>query len=134
MRLTLITPGRVLVDEADVAAIRGEDASGQFGILPQHADFLATLIVSVLSWRSANGTTTYAALRGGVLTVEGGDVRVATPEAVLAASLDSLAAETLARLARDQAAEQRAHQVVTRCEQRVLAELAREVRLGGTRP
>lgn len=133
MRLTVITPACVLVDQADVAAIRAEDASGQFGILPQHADFLTTLTVSVLSWRGADGATTYAALRGGVLTVERGEVRVTTPEAVLASSLDSLAADTLDRLARDQAAEQRTHQVVARCEQQILAELAHEVRQGGTR-
>jgi F-type H+-transporting ATPase subunit epsilon len=134
MRLTLITPGQVLVDEPAVAAIRAEDASGHFGILPQHADFLTSLTVSVLTWRSEAGKTSFAAVRGGLLTVEHGEVRVATPEAVLADSLDSLEADILARLTRNEAAEQRAHQVVRRCELQVLAELAREIRHGGQQP
>jgi F-type H+-transporting ATPase subunit epsilon len=128
MRFTLITPGRVLADEPAAAAVRAEDASGQFGIWPHHADFLTTLAVAVLSWRDQAGTTRFAALRGGVLMVASGDVRVATPEAVLADDLAQLAAGTLARLASDQAAERRARQVASRCEQQVLAELARDSR------
>jgi F-type H+-transporting ATPase subunit epsilon len=125
MRLTLIIPARVLLDLDQVASVRAEDASGQFGIWPHHADLITVLTVSVLSWRRLDGGADFAAVRGGVLTVAGGEVRVATPEAVLADSLDALAAGTLARLRSDQQAEERAHRVMARCERQLLAELAR---------
>ncbi len=48
MRLRIITPLAVVVDEDGVLALRAEDASGSFGILPGHADFLTSLAISVV--------------------------------------------------------------------------------------
>jgi len=50
MRLRIITPLFVVVDEDGVLALRAEDATGSFGILPRHADFLTRLAISVVSW------------------------------------------------------------------------------------
>ena len=77
MRLTIATPEAVIADHADVVSVRAEDASGAFGILPGHADFLTALAISVLSWRHADGRAGYCAVHGGVLRVRGG-VAVAT--------------------------------------------------------
>ena len=43
MRLRIVTPLAVVVDEDDILAVRAEDSSGSFGILPGHADFLTSL-------------------------------------------------------------------------------------------
>jgi F-type H+-transporting ATPase subunit epsilon len=55
VKLAVTTPLAVVVEAGDVAHLRAEDASGAFGILPGHADFLTALAVSVASWRDANG-------------------------------------------------------------------------------
>ena len=62
MRLRIITPLAVVVDEDGVLALRAEDATGGFGILPGHADFLTSLAISVVSWTGADGMR--ALLRG----------------------------------------------------------------------
>jgi F-type H+-transporting ATPase subunit epsilon len=83
MRLRITTPLTVAVDEDGVRAVRAEDASGSFGILPHHANFLTRLAISVVSWERADGSRHYCAVRRGVLTVtEGAEVAVATREAV----------------------------------------------------
>ncbi|MEI9924298.1 MAG: F0F1 ATP synthase subunit epsilon [Bradyrhizobium sp.] len=66
MRLRITTPLSVVVDEDGILALRAEDATGSFGILPRHADSLTSLAVSIVSWRSGNETQHYCAVRGGV--------------------------------------------------------------------
>ncbi len=91
LHLVLTTPQQVLADVADVAALRAEDASGSFGILPGHADFVTTLNASVVRWRRFDGSMRYAAVQGGVLVTEGGrDVRIACREGVLSDNLATL--------------------------------------------
>ena len=83
MRLSITTPLTQLVDE-EVRSVRAEDASGCFGILPGHADFLTSLQISVLSWTRVDGSALHCAVRGGVFTVAGGkEVSVATPEGMV---------------------------------------------------
>ena len=71
MKLRIITPLEVVVDEDGVLALRAEDASGGFGILPRHADFLTSLTISVVGWKSADATRHFCAVRRGVLSVTG---------------------------------------------------------------
>jgi F-type H+-transporting ATPase subunit epsilon len=102
MRLVITTPTEAVLDADDVVAVRAEDASGRFGILDGHADLLTALAVSVLSWRRRDGGEGHCAVRGGVLTVSGGErVSVATREAVVADDLDRLEHEVLARFRRN---------------------------------
>ena len=98
MRLVISTPTSIVADVADVVAVRAEDASGSFGILDGHADFLTVLPPSVLSWRSANGSEAHCAVRRGVLTMENGkQLSVAAREAVLSDDLEKLETEVLTR-------------------------------------
>jgi F-type H+-transporting ATPase subunit epsilon len=91
MRLLITTPTAVVVDEADVAAVRAEDESGSFGILKGHADFLTALTVSVISWRCSDGARRFCAVRRGVLSVgDGSLVAIATREAVAGDDLEHL--------------------------------------------
>jgi len=110
MKLTVSTPLALLVEAEDVQAVRAEDDSGSFGILPGHADFLTALGVSVMTWRDQAGGEHHVALRGGVLEVIGGrDVSVATREAVCGDDLDRLEEDVLAEFQRRQAEEKAAH-------------------------
>lgn len=96
MRLHIASPTAIVVD-CDVVSVRAEDASGSFGILNGHADFLTVLEVSVVSWRTADGKSGYCAVRNGILTVSGGrDVAVATREAHVGDDLEQLEAVVLA--------------------------------------
>jgi F-type H+-transporting ATPase subunit epsilon len=111
VRLRIVTPLSVVVDETHVAALRAEDASGSFGILPGHADFLTSLSFSVVSWRRADSVRRYCAVRRGVLSVTGGaDIAVATREAVASDDLEALDQTVLARF-REQADFERVERV-----------------------
>jgi F-type H+-transporting ATPase subunit epsilon len=109
MKLLIATPSAVIADYADIAAVRAEDESGEFGILPHHADFVTALSVSVVGWRRAGGQQGYCAVRGGLLTVSGGeDVAIATREAILGDDLASLEAVVRGKLAAEAEEERQA--------------------------
>lgn len=91
MRLRILNPLAVVVDEDNVLSIRAEDASGGFGVLPGHADFLTVLAISVVSWTDAARRRHHCAVRRGVLAVDGGrEVTIATREAILGDDLTTL--------------------------------------------
>lgn len=109
MKLTVTTPLAVVIDTTDVAHLRAEDATGAFGILPHHADFLTVLAISVAGWRDLAGREHYVAVRGGMLEMRGGDtIAIATREAVPGDDLARLETEVLTRFRRQQAEEQEA--------------------------
>jgi F-type H+-transporting ATPase subunit epsilon len=94
LHLTVTTPSHILVDNTDVVAVRAEDESGSFGILPGHADLLTVLVPSVVRWRTAEGGARFCAVRGGVFTVSAGrNVALACREGVLGDSLEDLEAK-----------------------------------------
>ncbi len=96
MRLRITDPTAIVIDR-EVASIRAEDASGSFGILDGHADFLTVLEVSVVWWREADGRAGYCAVRNGILTVGGGnEVLIATREAHAGDDLGQLESVVLA--------------------------------------
>jgi F-type H+-transporting ATPase subunit epsilon len=106
MKLRITMPTAVVADLDDVVHLRAEDASGAFGILARHADFLTVLAISVVSWRRAGAAEGYCAVRGGVLTMSGGErIAIATREAVLGDDLVQLEAEVL-KAFRDKTAEE----------------------------
>ena len=110
MKLIVTTPMRVLVQADDVAAVRAEDASGAFGILPGHTDLLTVLTASVLTWRDGSGRERHVAVRGGVLTVCGGrTVQVATREGFVGDDLDRLEDELERAVAAAHDSELQAH-------------------------
>ncbi len=128
MKLTVATPGRVVLEADAVASLRAEDATGSFGVLPGHADLLTVLTPSVIAWRDGGGTEHYVAVRGGILTVQGGSaIRVASREAVAGDDVETIAAELEAAAAalRDREAEARTEaagleSAVVRCIQDIL--------------
>ncbi|MWD26146.1 F0F1 ATP synthase subunit epsilon [Aquicoccus sp. SCR17] len=93
LSLSITTPLWTVLEDEAVASLRGEDASGGFGILPGHADFVTVIDAGVLRWRGPGGAWHYCAVRGGVFTVTGGsEVRVACRDAVTGDDLGRLQA------------------------------------------
>ena len=131
MRLRVATPMAVVVDAPDAVAIRAEDASGHFGILPGHIDFLTVLAPSVLTWRDEAGREHFVAVRGGILTVqEGRMVEVAAREAVADDDLAALQAAVLASMRADAQAEERERAHAARLHATFIREMTRYLRSG----
>ena len=129
MRLVIATPMSVVLDTDDVASLRAEDDSGLFGILPHHADFLTVLAVSVVSWRSVKGAQRHAAVRGGVLTVRGGEtVEIATREAVVSDDLKRLESDVMKRFRQELGAEKAARSSAARLQLAVIRHICRYLR------
>lgn len=131
MRLRVTTPLEVLVDEDGVTSLRAEDASGGFGILSGHADFLTRLEVSVLSWRRADGASRYCAVRGGVLTVaEGREIAIATPEGVVGDDLLRLDQTILAKFQASEETERVEHVEQARLQLNAIRQIMRHLQAG----
>lgn len=135
LHLTISTPASVLADVEDVVALRAEDASGSFGVLPGHADLLTVLTASVLSWRRAAGEQGFCAVRGGIFRVaDGRAVSVATREGVPGTDLATLQHEVLAELAAKADADRRARVEHLRLQTRAVRQLLRYLRPDAGRP
>jgi F-type H+-transporting ATPase subunit epsilon len=132
MRLRIVTPLSVVVEEDDVAALRAEDASGSFGILPRHAQFLTSLVISVVSWKTGKGEQRYCAVRRGVLSVTGGqEIAIATREAVLGVDLATLDQTVLQRFRSDLESERTVRVDTTRLQLAAIRQIMRHLRPGG---
>ncbi|MCW0182747.1 F0F1 ATP synthase subunit epsilon [Zavarzinia sp.] len=135
MRLRILTPLAVVVDEDGIAALRAEDATGSFGILPHHADFLTALTIGVVSWRRADGRQGFCAVRGGVLSMTGGrDIAVATREAVPGDDLASLGEIVLARFRSSYEDERQQHVESTRLHLNAIRQIMSHLRANGGGP
>lgn len=126
MRLLVTTPMAVILDQEEVRHVRAEDDTGAFGVLEHHADFITTLTVSVITWCDAEGTEHHVAVRGGVLTVRGGDlIEVATREAVGEDTLRQLGRAVLQRFREEVEAEEESRLSATRLHLAAIRQLQR---------
>jgi F-type H+-transporting ATPase subunit epsilon len=131
MKLRITTPLEVVVDEDEVQALRAEDASGGFGVLPGHADFLTSLAISVVSWKTKEKARRYCAVRRGVLSVDGGDtIAIATREAVLGDDLATLDETVLARFRADLETQRSERVASTRLELSAIRQIVSHLRGG----
>ena len=129
LHLTVTTPSQILVESDNVAAVRAEDQSGSFGILPGHADLLTVLVPSVLRWRTADGAARYCAVRGGVFTVAAGrDIAVACREGVVGDSLEDLEAKVRTVRAQELEADRKARVEQVRLHALAVRQLLRYLR------
>jgi len=131
MRLLVTTPMSVVVDAPDVRHVRADDETGAFGILPGHSDFLTVLGVSVITWRNHSDEEHHVAVRGGVLTVQEGDlVQVATRDAVGEDTLRKLGRAVLQRFRDEARAEAESRVSATRLQLAVIRQLERYLQSG----
>lgn len=122
MPLRIMTPLSVVVDQTMIS-LRAVDASGSFGILPGHADFLTRLAMSVVTWTTPDGVPHFCAVRGGALTMRAGQVAIATREAVTGDNLEQLDREVLSRFRADLDKERVEHVETTRLQLNVMRQM-----------
>lgn len=132
MRLRIATPLSVVVDTDGLRAFRADDATGSFGILPGHADFLTSLAIGVVSWSGGDGTPHYCAVRRGVLSVTSGDeIAIATREAVAGDDLATLDETVLARFRADTETERAERVDSTRLQLNAIRRIVSHLRAAG---
>ena len=66
MRLKLLLPGEVLVDE-ETTKIIAEAENGSFCLKPKHVDFIAALVPGLLSFIADDGEEVFLAVDEGIL-------------------------------------------------------------------
>lgn len=91
MRLKIITPERVLIDE-DVEAVYGTAVDGSIGILPKHIPMVTPLAVGLLSYVQA-GRKEPLAVMGGMLYTDGDTVTVLSDAAERSNEIDVVRAQ-----------------------------------------
>jgi F-type H+-transporting ATPase subunit epsilon len=129
MRLLITVPTAVVVNDPDAVAVRAEDESGSFGILPGHVDFLTALTVSVVSWRRADGARRFCAVRRGVLSVSQGSlVAIATREALVGDDLDHLEHVVLANFRDNVEGERTARTASLQLQMKAIRQIVRYLR------
>jgi F-type H+-transporting ATPase subunit epsilon len=132
MRLRIVTPLEVVVEADGVRALRANDATGSFGIMPGHAEFLTSLTLGVVSWRAGDETPRYCAVRGGVLTVTAGEeIAIATREAVAGDDLATLDQTVLARFRADTEVERAERVDSTRLQLNAIRRIVSHLRQSG---
>lgn len=136
LRLTVITPLALVLDQAGVEHVRAEDATGSFGILRGHTDFLTVLPLSVVIYRLQPARPEDASrehfigLRGGVLSVTGGwHVQVFAREALPSDDLLALSRAMKEHMAVSAAREAAAQRGLSRLEGALLSHMTDLLRL-----
>ena len=124
IHLVLSSLGAVLVDTEGVRSVRAQDATGSFGLWPGHEDLLAVLSVGLLSWRDAQDTWHWCAVRSGVLTLRRGcALQIASREAVLGDDPVQLESTVLEQLRQRQQTEDHARRESHQIEVQLLRQL-----------
>ena len=100
MRLKVLLPFQVFVEEADVSRIVADTPAGSFGLLPHRLDCVAALAPGILIYETAAEGEVCLAVDEGVLVKTGDDVLVSVRRALrgndLAALRDDVAKQFLA--------------------------------------
>ena len=91
MRLKLLLPSRVLVDE-EVTKVVAEAENGWFCLLPRHADFVAALVPGILIFTTTGGAEGLVAIDHGMLVKCEAEVLVSAWRGVTGDDLESLRA------------------------------------------
>ncbi len=123
--LEILVPDGVVVHQR-VRSVQAADASGRFGLLPNHEPFVTLLAPCLLSYRDEEGRERYAAADGGVLLLRNNQVTVVTREAVTAERLEEVAQVAATMLESRQRQERQARTEFTELQTCLLREL-REV-------
>lgn len=133
LHLTITTPAAVLVDRDDIVAVRAEDESGSFGILPGHADLLTVLTPGVVRFKGVDGALRYCALSGGVLAVEEGRrIAIACRQGTVGEDLASLEGAVDTMRASESDADKRARVEQMRLHAHAVRQLMHYLRPGHT--
>lgn len=90
MRLRVLLPFAVFVDEADVSRIVAQTSQGSFGLLPHRLDCVAALAPGILIYETAAREEVFLAVDEGVLVKTAAEVRVSVRRALRGSDLAQL--------------------------------------------
>jgi F-type H+-transporting ATPase subunit epsilon len=90
MNLTILLPFKIFAKLDHVSRIIAEALDGSFGVLPHRLDCVAPLVPGILSYTTAEGSTTYLAVDEGVLVKTGVNVVVSVRRAIAGTPLGEL--------------------------------------------
>ena len=89
MNCKILLPSEVFLNK-EVAKVVAEADNGRFCLLPQHIDFVASLVPGVLIIVGTDGQEEFYAIDQGVLTKMGANVMVSTRDALRIPDLGQL--------------------------------------------
>ena len=115
MHLKLVLPTEVLVDQA-VLKVTAEGMNGSFCLLPQHVDWVSTLLPGIFSFETERGEEIFLAVDEGVLVKQGDRVWVSVRNAVRGDRLETLQQAVQHQLRLLDEREQRARSMLARLE------------------
>jgi F-type H+-transporting ATPase subunit epsilon len=101
----LVTPVGVLIDE-HVREVTAVNPLGEFGVLPEHVDFITSLEPGILTVRGSDGGEHFYLIHGGLAEVKDGQMTVL---ALGAQPIEEVAAEPETAGAIEAAAERLSH-------------------------
>ncbi len=81
MKLKILTPTGIHLEDSKVERIVAEADSGSFGILPHRRDCVAALVPGILVYQGEAGDELYVAVDEGILVKTGGEVTVSVRNA-----------------------------------------------------
>lgn len=90
MRLKVLLPYEVFVDEAEVSRIVAETSAGSFGLLPHRLDCVAALVPGLLIYQTGADVEVCLAVDEGVLVKTGADVCISVRRALRGTDLAQL--------------------------------------------
>ena len=90
MRLKVLLPFEVFLDEDEVQDIVAQGQFGAFGLLPQRRDCVAALAPGILTYRKSEAEEVNLAVDEGLLVKAGQNVTISTRQAILGNDLGSL--------------------------------------------
>ncbi|MDA8090491.1 MAG: F0F1 ATP synthase subunit epsilon [Nitrospiraceae bacterium] len=116
MKLKILLPYKVFLDEEDVKKIVAEGGEGSFGLLPRHQDFVSLLVPGLLSYMDASGREIFVAVNGGTLVKAGEEVLVSTRGALKGPDLGQLRAAITSEFRTLDESERKARSALARLE------------------
>ena len=89
MRLRVMLPYRVLLDEVDIDKVIAEGLHGVFALLPRRVDFVSPIVPGILLY-ARDGEERVVGVDEGVLVKRGDEVRISVRDAVPGDDMESI--------------------------------------------
>jgi F-type H+-transporting ATPase subunit epsilon len=90
MKLKVLLPYGVFLEQDDISSIVAETSDGSLGLLPHRLDCAAALVPGILTYAFRDGTLAYIAVDEGMLVKAGDDVLVSVRRAIGGSDLAAL--------------------------------------------
>jgi F-type H+-transporting ATPase subunit epsilon len=92
MRLKILLPSKVFIQETEVKRIVAESSNGSFGVLPRRLDCVASLVPGILTYETDKQGEIFVAVDEGLLVKNGSEVLVSVRRAMGGVPLEELQA------------------------------------------